>query len=232
MPVMTGRKGGSPKSSVFEFTKSAVKAGSEALAWQPETEVPGTIGQIREYTNPGGWGDTALAALPVAGATKMAKGGWNVFRKAGPTLDAQGNSRTSALMTKRLPSGVELQARTFVSKDGTVDATINFSHGAEMAEKIANGSMDVFGYASMSMKGGMQRLGEVADGLMEYVSLVQPRSVTYSAGSSGLAKLYDRVTPKLAKQLGGRVKPKEKSGTGIDFQEYTIEFDTAKKWSK
>jgi hypothetical protein len=127
---------------------------------------------------------------------------------------------------------------------GRIKARVSFEGKMTEADPATGTRAFEYGYGTGSLSGGIKRLGEVADALADYVKRVQPESIGFSAGSPGLQKLYDKVAPRLAKQLGGKlVKQKaepiegysaDASGLTAQFLEgeYLIKFPKPRNWNK
>jgi hypothetical protein len=54
-----------------------------------------------------------------------------------------------------------------------------------------------------STKRGIERFSDVFSAVKDYVSRFQPRELRFTAATSGHGRVYDRVAPLMAKELGG-----------------------------
>lgn len=181
----------------------------------------GAIFGLHEAIDPvqnfGGYGNVGAMALPMGGATSAAKVPW-VTAKLG-RRGAVPNVDPAFTTERKLPSGVTVYADNYRRKTGGLRADFGFHDESRKG----------FGFGMSNPKAGIQRLGEVADSIREYVGKVQPEKVTFSAASKSLEKLYDRMAPRLAKELGGELTTKKPTSSG---REYEITFKDFKQWFK
>jgi hypothetical protein len=180
------------------------------MGQQQQSGIPGWMMNLHNAIDPvqalGGYGNVAAMALPMGKMPMMPR------VNVGPGLHGPGSYR----VTQAMPSGANMEFSLSRMPDGKLTSVVNF--GGKGSENIL-----AYGAPTGSLKGGVNRLGEVFQSVESFVSRVRPRSLSFSAGSPGLKALYDRAAPQMAKRLGGKL---EQALDGI----YEITFPNAAKY--
>lgn len=169
----------------------------------------GFLGRLHDAIDPvkafGGYGALGAMALPMGRAVALPR---PVIKRA----------PGGAVIEQKTPSGANVTFDLYRSHGDGVSVNLSFDALGSGTKKLPHGS------PAPSMKEGLARLGEVFSSAESLVTKVRPQKLTFQAGSPALQRLYDRVAPKLAERLGGKLFSKDGN--------YTVTLPGARKFTK
>jgi hypothetical protein len=115
--------------------------------------------------------------------------------------------------SKRRPSeGIQTDFVLYKTPGGRLESSVSFN-----SLKQGRPSYDYGEHGGGSMRQTLKRLNAVMGDVHQFVSKVKPQSIEFEAASLNLQRLYDKVAPRMAEQLGGRLQMTRDGQYRIDF---------------
>jgi len=168
--------------------------------------------RVRNQSLEPGMGVTE-GARPYAGGANAEAGAPQWQMHSSRTMFGQETSHVA-----KMPSGVQVTISSMNDPAYGKNAEIAFHD-----PQVPITHNDIFGGATAEAKTTKQavsRLSDVFRAMHHYVQTEKPDTIHWSAGSDSLMRVYDKVAPLIAKQLGGTLETP-------DFGDYVIRFKDA-----